>query len=323
LLFPFDAATRMLLNFLALGSGLVVLYFGAERLVHGAASLALRFGLTPLVVGLTVVAFGTSAPELVVSVGSALGGRGGLAVGNVVGSNIVNTALILGLSVLIRPAPVKTQLLRLDVPLLVGVSVLLVGLLYDGVLSRADGALLTAGLVGYTGFNVWQSRRERAAVQADLADALPTPTGSWARDAAWALAGLVLLVVGAQLLVTGAVAIAEAAGLSEAVIGLTVIAIGTSLPELATTVVAALRGEGDIAVGNVVGSNVFNLLGILGVAALVTPLERGGVALFDLGAMLFLTLLLVPLMRSGFQLARWEGGLLLGCYVAYLAVLLT
>ena len=313
----------MLLNLLALLVGFVLLYFGAERLVHGAASLALRFGLTPLVVGLTVVAFGTSAPELVVSVGSALEGRGGLAIGNVVGSNIVNTALILGLSVLARPALVKTQLLRLDVPLLVGVSVLLVGLLLDGTLSRIEGAFLTVGLIGYIAFNIRQSRREQAAIQADIAEALPTPTGSWWREAGWALVGLALLVGGARLLVAGAVAIAEAAGVSEAVIGLTIVAIGTSLPELATSVVAALRGEGDIAVGNVVGSNVFNLLGILGIAATVSPLERGGIGLFDLGTMLFLTFLLFPLMRSGFQLARWEGALLVSCYAAYLVVLLT
>src|SRR6056297_414765 len=305
----------MLLNLLALLVGFVLLYFGAERLVHGAASLALRFGLTPLVVGLTVVAFGTSAPELVVSVGSALEGRGGLAIGNVVGSNIVNVALILGLSVLIRPALVKTQLLRLDVPLMIAASALLFVLLLDGVLNRVEGAFLFAGLIAYTGFNIWQSRREQAAVQTDLAEVLPTPSGSVGRDVGWVAVGLVVLVVGAQFLVSGAVSIAEAAGLSEAFIGLTIVAIGTSLPELATSVVAALRGEGDIAVGNVVGSNVFNLLGILGIAATVSPLERGGIGLFDLGTMLFLTFLLVPLMRSGFQLARWEGALLVSCYV--------
>jgi len=312
----------MLLDLLALAAGLVLLYFGAEWLVRGAASLALRFGLTPLVVGLTVVAFGTSAPELVVSVGSALEGRGGLAIGNVVGSNIVNVALILGLSVLIRPALVKTQLLRLDVPLMIAASALLFVLLLDGVLNRVEGAFLFAGLIAYTGFNIWQSRREQAAVQTDLAEVLPTPSGSVGRDVGWVAVGLVVLVVGAQFLVSGAVSIAEAAGLSEAFIGLTIVAIGTSLPELATSVVAALRGEGDIAVGNVVGSNVFNLLGILGLSSMLAPLERGGIAVFDLGAMLFLALLLVPLMRSGFQLARWEGGLLMACYAVYVGLLL-
>ena len=311
----------MLLHLLALAGGLGLLYFGAEWLVRGASALALRFGLSPLVIGLTVVAFGTSAPELVVSVGTALEGRGALAIGNVVGSNIVNVALILGLTVLIRPAPVKTQLLRLDVPLMVGASVLLLVLLLDGTLGRAEGALLVAGLVAYTGFNVRQSRREQAA-QAGLAEALPAPSGSAGRDAAWVGAGLVLLVVGARLFVGGAVALAGAAGFSEALIGLTIVAVGTSLPELATSVVAALRNEGDIAVGNVVGSNVFNVLGILGVSALLAPLERQGIALFDLGAMLALAILLVPLMRSGFQLARWEGALLMACYVAYLIVLL-
>jgi cation:H+ antiporter len=312
----------MLLDLLALAAGLVLLYFGAEWLVRGAASLALRFGLTPLVVGLTVVAFGTSAPELVVSVGSALEGRGGLAIGNVVGSNIVNVALILGLSVLIRPALVKTQLLRLDVPLMIGASVLLFVLLLDGMLNRVEGVFLFAGLVAYTGFNIWQSRREQTARQTDLAEVLPTPSGSVGRDVGWVVVGLVVLVVGAQLLVSGAVSIAEAAGLSEAVIGLTIVAIGTSLPELATSIVAALRGEGDIAVGNVVGSNVFNLLGILGLSSMLAPLERGGIGLFDLGTMLFLALLLVPLMRSGFQLSRWEGSLLMACYAVYLGWLL-
>lgn len=310
-----------MVNIILVVGGLVLLYFGAEGLVRGAASLALRFGLTPLVVGLTVVAFGTSAPELVVSIGTALEGRGALAIGNVVGSNIANIALILGVSVLIQPVRVQLQLLRFDVPLMIGVSALLTVLLLDGSLSRPEGALLFAGLVAYTSFNVWQSRREQATVQNEFSEGVPAASGSAVRDMVWVVVGLGLLIVGARLLVTGAVAMAEAAGLSEAFIGLTIVAVGTSLPELATSIVAAVRDEGDIAVGNVIGSNVFNILSILGLSALLVPLDRGGIALFDLGVMLALALLLLPLMRTGFRLTRWEGALLFASYVAYVGYL--
>ena len=310
----------MLLDLLALAGGLALLYFGAESLVRGAAALALRLGLSPLVVGLTVVALGTSAPELVVSVEAALEGRGGLALGNVVGSNISNVGLILGVSVLLRTAPVLPQLLRRDVPVMVAASVALPLLLLDGALGRAEGAVLAAALVGYVALTLWKARPGSEALPA--AEALPDPVGSAWRDAALTLGGLVGLVVGGRFLVGGAVGIAEALGVSEAVVGLTIVAVGTSLPELATSVVASLRGEGDIAVGNVVGSNVFNVLGVLGLSAVASPLHRGAIGALDLGAMVLLAAVVVPLMWTGRRLVRWEGALLLGCYAGYLLVLL-
>jgi cation:H+ antiporter len=308
-------------------AGIVVLYFGAEGLVRGSASLAARLGLTPLVIGLTVVAFGTSMPELVVSIGAALEGAGPIAVGNAVGSNIANIALILGLAALIRPLRVQAQVVRVDVPILLAASLVLVGLLRNDAIGRIEGGLLLAGLVGYTVATLRHARRERAAdgaaVGVELAEGVPPPRRSAALDTALGLGGLALLVLGARLLVSGAVAIAEGFGLAPAVIGLTIVAVGTSLPELATSVVGALRGEGDIAVGNVVGSNIFNILGILGATALVRPLDEAGMGVVDLAVMLGLTLALVPVMRSGFRISRLEGGALLAAYVAYTSYLLT
>lgn len=303
-------------------AGAALLYGGAEGLVRGASSLALRLGMTPLVIGLTVVAFGTSMPELVVSVEAALAGKGSLAVGNVVGSNIGNVGLILGLSALIAPLAVQARIIRLDMPLLVLVSAGVAVLLLDGAMGRGEAALLVGSLLLYVGFTVRASRRESAAVAKEFEEGLARPTGSAALDAVLVLGGLALLAIGARLLVSGATTIAEAAGVEEAVIGLTVVAIGTSLPELATSVVAALKGEGDIAVGNVVGSNLFNILGILGIAALVRPLSSGGIGAVDLWVMLGAAVLLLPMMWTGRRVSRLEGGVLVAGYVAYVAYLL-
>ena len=310
----------MALLWILLGVGL--LYGGAEGLVRGSASVARRLGLSPLVIGLTVVAFGTSMPELVVSVRATLAGAGPIAVGNVVGSNIANIALILGLSALIRPIRVHAQLIRVDVPLLIVASVALAVLLQDGRLGRVEGVLFLAGIVGYTVLGLRLARAESAAVHAEFAEATPPPTGSWARDLIFIGAGLGLLVLGARLLVDGAVTIATSFGVSEAVVGLTIVAVGTSLPELATSLVAAGKGEGDIAVGNVVGSNMFNILGILGTASVVRPLTQTGMTRLDLGVMVGLALVLLPLMRTGFRLSRGEGGFLLAVYVVYVGRLL-
>jgi cation:H+ antiporter len=303
-------------------AGIALLYLGAEGLVRGSASLALRLGMAPLVIGLTVVAFGTSMPELVVSVGAALEGQGGLAVGNVVGSNIGNIGLILGISALIAPLAVHARIIRLDLPLLVLVSAGMAVLLGDGRVERVEGALLAAGLLGYVGFTLYAARRDGTPVGAEPDGIVPAPHSSSALDAGLIVGGLALLVLGARLLVSGAVTIASAAGVEEAVIGLTVVAIGTSLPELATSVVAALKGEGDIAVGNVVGSNLFNLLGILGVTALVRPLAAPGIGMVDLAVMLGAAVLLVPLMWTGRRVSRAEGGFLLAGYTAYVVHLL-
>jgi cation:H+ antiporter len=317
-----------LTNWLLLIAGLVVLVIGADLLVRGASRLALRFGISPLVIGLTVVAFGTSAPELAVSVQSGFDGQADIAVGNVVGSNIFNVLAVLGLSALIAPLVVHQQLVRFEVPLVVGLSVLVLLMTRDGRIGLLDGLLLVSGLVAYTALVVRQSRREAAAVEAEYAREFgAAPSGWLARlpvQIALILAGLGLLVLGASWLVDSAVAIARALEISEAVIGLTIVAAGTSFPELATSVVATIRGERDIAVGNVVGSSVFNLLGILGIAALATP---GGLAVapgliyFDIPVMIAVAFACLPIFASGNRIARWEGALFLVYYAIYIAYL--
>lgn len=309
--------------------GLVLLVAGAEVLVRGASRLATAVGISPLVVGLTVVAFGTSAPEMAVTVQSAYAGGGGadIALGNVVGSNIFNILLILGLSAVITPLAVAQRLVRLDVPLLIGVSVLVLIMAMDGVISRWNGAVLFAGIIAYTGFAVLQGRREGAAVEAEYAQefgAAPKGVGAMALNVVLIAAGLALLVLGSGWLVNGAVAMARAFGVSEMVIGLTIVAAGTSLPEVATSIMASVRGERDIAVGNVIGSNLFNLLAVLGLAGLVAP-DGIGVAAsalrFDLPVMLAVTVACLPVFFTGHEIARWEGWLFLGYYVAYSAFL--
>jgi cation:H+ antiporter len=295
--------------------GLALLYLGAESLVRGASRLALRLGVAPLLVGLTVVAFGTSSPELAVSLKGALTGAGDIATGNVVGSNICNIALILGLSALIRPISVQVQLIRLDVPILIGCSIVLVLFLANGSLGRLEGLLLFGGIIVYIALAVRAALRE-AAAKPVLAH-VPVKAGSTLVDPMLVVGGLAALVLGSILFVDGAVAVARRLGVTEVVIGLTLVAVGTSLPELATSIVAAAKGQGDIAVGNVVGSNIFNILAILGVVGTVSPL-RTQVSMVDIGASLLLALLLLPLMRSGFKLSRVEGAVLLALYLLYL-----
>jgi cation:H+ antiporter len=310
-----------MLSWLYVLLGIGLLYAGAEGLVRGSASLARRFGLSPLVIGLTVVAFGTSMPELVVSIGAALADQGPIAVGNVVGSNIANVGLILGISALIQPPRVHAQVIRIDLPIMVAASLLLAALLSDGGVARWEGAVLVVLLAGYVVFSLRLAKKEPEEVLAEFDAGVPAPTrGVWI-DALLVAAGLALLVGGARALVSGAVNIAQGFGVSEVVIGLTVVAIGTSLPELATSIIAALKGEGDIAVGNVVGSNIFNIFGIVGISSVVRPLVPAGVGPVDLGAMLVLALMLLPLMRSGFRVSRVEGVLLLAVYAGYLVYL--
>ncbi len=315
-----------MMTFVYLIAGLVLLVAGAEVLVRGAAKLAAQFGIPPLVIGLTVVAFGTSAPETAVSVQASLNGSGDIAIGNVLGSNIANVLLILGMTSLVAPLIVSRQLIRLDVPIMIGASLVTYALAWDGALSRLDGALLFALVIGYTLFLIISSRRANAAATADDEftkefglDAQPKPYASLI-NAGLVIVGLVLLVAGSNFLVEGAVSLARALGLSELVIGLTVIAIGTSLPELATSILAAIRGERDIAVGNIVGSNIFNLLCVLGLASLVSP-EAIGVAAnalaFDFPVMIAVALACLPIFFTGYSINRWEGLLFLAYYVAY------
>ena len=304
-------------------AGLVLLFVGGESLVRGSSALALRLGLTPLVVGLTVVAFGTSAPELVVTVEASLAGQSGIAVGNVIGSNALNIGLILGLTALIHPLAVQLQILMIDLPIMIGVTLLAVGLLAFGGLGRIEGALFVSGLLAYVVFSVVYARRVKpsADVEQEFADAVHPPVGTVWRDLIFISAGLGLLVLGSHLLVDGAVALARSFNVSEAVIGLTIVSLGTSAPELATCVAAALKREPDIALGNVIGSNIFNLLGILGTAALVAPLGGNEVRVLDLVAILAFSVALVLMLWSRRVMSRWEGGALLAGYCVYVATL--
>lgn len=300
--------------------GLGLLISGAELLVRGASGLAARVGISPLVVGLTVVAFGTSSPELAVSIGSVWSGDADIALGNVIGSNIFNILFILGLAALITPLIVAQQLIRLDVPLMIGATVLLLVLAQDGIIGRLDGALLAGGVVAYTTFLIRQSRKEtNAAVLAEYDDVAP-PAMAWTIQVGSLVGGLALLVLGSRWLVNGAVQLAGALGVSDVIIGLTIVAAGTSLPEVATSVLAGLRGERDIAVGNVVGSSIFNILAVLGLSSLVSP---DGLAVapsmitFDIPVAIVVAVACLPIFFTRHLIARWEGGVFLTYYVAY------
>lgn len=314
-----------LAELLFFGVGLLFLIAGAEVLVRGASRLAALVGVSPLIIGLTVVAYGTSSPELAVSVQAAYNQQAGIALGNVVGSNIFNVLFILGLSAIIIPLVVSDQLVRRDVPIMIGVSVLLVALSLDGNLSRIDGLLLVLGAVLYTVGSIVQGRKENNPVE------LPAggqPQASGVKGVAVQLAliagGLVMLVLGAQWLVDGAVILAAYFGVSETIIGLTVVAIGTSLPEIATSIMASFKGERDIAVGNVVGSNIFNILAVLGAAAVVSPANipiPATVLAFDIPIMVVVAVACLPVFFTAGKIARWEGVLFLGYYLAFTAYL--
>jgi cation:H+ antiporter len=305
-------------------AGIVLLISGAELLVRGASRLAVAVGITPLVVGLTVVAFGTGSPELAVGVQASMAGQSDITIGNVVGSNIFNVLLVLGLSALVAPLVVSQQLVRLDVPIMVVVSFALLLMSLDGVIDRGDGAVLIAASILYTYMLVRISRREAAAVHDEYEQAygaVPSrERARWPMHLMLVLVGLALLVVGARWLVDGAVAIAGALGVSELVIGLTIIAAGTSLPEVATSVVAGLRGERDIAVGNVVGSNLFNILVVIGFTALISP---GGLTVapaavnFDIPVMIAASVLCLPIFFVNYRIGRWAGALFLCYYICY------
>jgi cation:H+ antiporter len=310
--------------------GLIALVLGAELLVRGASKLAMSFGISPLVVGLTIVAFGTSAPEMAVSVGAVLNGQTDIAIGNVVGSNIFNVLFVLGLSAIITPLVVNMQLIRQEVPIMLGASLLLLALVLDGTLSATDGALLFTLVVAYTVFLILQSRAEtRASQQEYVAEFTPAPPGSWdARlpvQLALIAAGLAMLVLGSDWLVTSSVVFAKALGVSDVVIGLTIVAAGTSMPEVATSVMAAIKGERDIAVGNVVGSSTFNILACLGLAGMASGGQGlqipASVLHFDIWVMLAVALACLPIFITGREISRWEGAIFLFYYAAYAAYL--
>lgn len=312
----------MVASVLLVLGGLVCLTAGAEGLVRGASSLARRMELSPLLIGLTVMAYGTSAPEGVVSIQAVLEGAPDLALGNVVGSNIGNVGLILGIAALLCPIRGDAQAVQLDIPIMIGVSALLLGLLADGMIGRLNGVVLLLGAISYTVIRMWGSWEEsRPTVRQAFEEAVPDRYG-WGWEGLFVVVGLALLVLGARLLVSGAVATAEAIGLSTAAIGLTIVAVGTSLPELATSVMAALRGHANLAIGNVVGSNIVNVLGVLGVTACVQPIDAAGVTWVDGGVLFGMAVLTVPFLWMGRPFSRWAGGALLVAYVAYVSFLM-
>lgn len=293
-------------------------FFGGEWLVRGAVALAVRLRMSSLAIGLTVVAFGTSAPELVVSLQAVLSGANDISLGNVVGSNIANIALILGLAAIIQPLTPEAKMIRVDLPLLVLASLGLVAILWDGRIARAEGGVLVASLAAYTFFTLRAANHASESLTEDLSAVVPE--GEMTQVKAWTqvAAGLAGLVLGGYLLVDSSVTLARLAGLSEAVIGLTIVAVGTSLPEMATTLVAARRGQGDIAIGSVAGSNLFNILCILGVTAFVAPLVRGAIGWGDLAVMVLLAVALLAVLAVRRRLSRIEGIVLLIAYAGYI-----
>ena len=309
-------------SLLSMGGGVLLLLAGAEGLVRGASALALRVGITPLVVGLTVVAIGTSSPELVVSVQATLAGQGGVAVGNVVGSNVANLGLIVGLAAVLSPMAVAPKLVRHDVPVMLGAMAALVAFLLDGELARWEGAVLLLGAVVYTVDGIRSSRRDvraqRADLPAEVREAMAEAHVGFKRHVLFVVGGVALLVYGSDLLLDGAVSVATRLGVSEAVVGLTLVALGTSLPELATTVVAARRGAGEIALGNAVGSNIFNVFSVLGPAALVRPIASTGVGAPVLAVMVLFGLATLFFLITGARTQRWEGAALLAGYATYI-----
>jgi cation:H+ antiporter len=321
-----------MLTLLMFVGGLVLLVAGAEALVRGAGKLAISFGVSPVVVGLTVVAFGTSSPEMAVSVQSALNGKVDIAIGNVVGSNIFNVWFILGACALIAPLVINRQIIRQEVPIMIGATLLLVAMMWNGNVGRVEALVMFGLLVAYTVFLVVQSRKETKAAaaaggsdQAAELDMSSTWDRHWSVQVVLIIVGLLLLVQGSNWLVEAAISFAKSLGVSELVIGLTIVAAGTSMPEVATSIMATIRGQRDIAVGNVIGSNTFNILGVLGLTGIVAPTSlvvAPSILTFDMWVMLAVAVACLPVFFTGREIARWEGAVFVGYYAAYTAYLI-
>lgn len=303
--------------FLFLVGGLLMLFAGGEGLVRGSSSLALRAGISPLVIGLTVVAFGTSSPELIVSVKAALQKNSAISLGNVIGSNIANIALILGISAIIRPLNVHLNVIRREIPIMIFVTAILIFFLIDGNISSTNGFILVTLLVFYVLINIYLSNKEKnKEAEKEFANEIKTNL-SLPIAALMVLAGLALLIIGADLFIKGAVALARIFKVSDIIIGLTVVAFGTSLPELITSMVAAFKKESDIAIGNIVGSNIFNILSILGIASIITPISTKEVNSIDILVLIITSIVLLPLSWSGLRITRLEGIVLAIGYFIY------
>ena len=305
-----------MITWLSIIGGFVILTLGAESLVRGASSIALKLGLSPLIIGLTIVAFGTSAPELAVSIKSAVAGNSGIALGNVIGSNIANIGLILGITALIRPIKIESQMVKRDIPIMIAASLLFWGLLLDDGLSFIDGATLSTLLVTYLSYSYFTADKQASDETEDVGQR------QWL-SIIFIIVGISMLVGGGILFVDGAVALAQSFGISEIIIGLTIVAIGTSMPELVTSIVAALKGQSDIAIGNVVGSNLFNILGILGVTALIHPIIGSEISPLDWQVMIGLAVMLLPFAYTGLRIGRREGAILILGYLSYISYLVT
>lgn len=303
--------------------GLIILLAGAEFLVSSSSKVAFRFGLSPVLIGITIVAFATSAPEIAVSVDAALAGESTMAIGNVLGSNVANILLILGLSALLSPVLISKRIIRLDIPIMIGITLLVYVLSLDQLISTLDGIILLIVFTAFMIFQIKQAKKEKL-LEKNKPDNEIIHKSLWVQII-WFLLGLALLVGGANLLVDNGVIIARTWGLSELVIGLTIIAIGTSLPEVATSVLAAYRGEQDLSVGNVIGSNIFNLLLVLGLSSIIssTGIEVPRSSLvFDFPFLIAVSIACIPIFFTGFEIARWEGGVFIGYYIAYLSYLI-
>lgn len=295
---------------------LFALYIGADWLVKGSTEIALKANISHLVIGLTIVAFGTSAPELVVSINASLTGQGDIAIGNIVGSNIFNIAVILGISSVIHPLQAKRQLTRIDIPLLILATIVLTVLFWNGTLNRLEGSIFLIGIILYTIFSLYYSRKHEEKVEKSIGELEKQPE-PWYKDILYLGGGLAILIFGSHLLINNAVSIAQELGVSEAVISLTIVAVGTGLPELTTSLVAALKKNTDIAIGNIVGSNLFNILAIAGTSSVIHPIVAKNINYIDLLVMLGLTLLLLPVVKSGQKISRAEGWVLIVIYLCY------
>ena len=305
-------------HYVLIAISLLLLFLGAGGLVRGSSALALKAGISPLVIGLTVVAMGTSSPELVVALQAGLSGQGDIVIGNIVGSNIFNIAAILGLTALISPIAVHRQVIKTDAPVMLATAVLILILLSDQHISRWEGFFMALGVIVYTLTLIWMARREK---DPKFDDSPGLSSTHWSKDLLYIAGGLITLVLGSSLLVEHAVIIARQWQVSEAIIGLTIVAAGTSLPELATSIVAALRGQSDMAVGNIIGSNIFNVLCIAGVTGAVAPFSAENVQLLDYATMIGFSAILIPILWTGHTIQRLEGALLLGGYLIYLGII--
>lgn len=304
------------IGFLVLGS--LMLYFGADSLVKGSSRLAFKLGITPIIIGLTVVAFGTSAPELLVSLSAGSQGKADIALGNVIGSNICNIALILGLSALIKPIKFELKSVIKDLWIMIIVSVIVVLMALDGDLGLLDGGILTLGIISYILYNVKKSKSKNEDFDIEEIVGSTKLKDKTIYHVMLLVVGLIILMMGANLFLEGAVRIAELLGMSNAVIGLSVVALGTSLPELATSAVASMKGESDISLGNVVGSNIFNILMILGVTAMLFPIGASDISMIDISIMLFLSVIILPMGLRGNVFSRLNGAFLLLIYAGYM-----